>query len=66
MFCSGADLKERKTMSELDVRSFLRKMKLTFMLFENIPCPTISILDGHTLGGGLELSLCSDFRIATK
>ncbi len=36
------------------------------MLFENIYCPTISVIDGACLGGGLELALCSDIRVATK
>ncbi|CDW76011.1 methylglutaconyl-mitochondrial-like [Stylonychia lemnae] len=66
MFCAGADLKERKEMTEFEVRQTLRKLKASFMLFENLPCPTISILDGAALGGGLELALCSDIRIATK
>ena len=29
-------------------------------------CPTISVVDGPALGGGCELSLCSDMRVATK
>lgn len=66
MFCAGADLKERKTMDEATVRQFLRRMKNTFIGFENMPCPTISIVDGAALGGGCELSMCSDIRIATK
>lgn len=66
MFCSGADLKERKEMNEGEVRQFLRKMKLTFLLLENMACPTISVIDGAAMGGGLELSLCTDMRIATK
>ena len=66
MFCAGADLKERKDMQEQEVRHFLRKMKLTFLLLENMACPTISIIDGPAMGGGLELSLCTDMRIATK
>ena len=41
-------------------------MKLTFLLLENMACPTISILDGPALGGGLELSLCTDIRVASK
>jgi methylglutaconyl-CoA hydratase len=44
----------------------LRKLKSTFLLFENMACPTISVIDGPCLGGGLELALCSDLRIATK
>jgi len=66
MFCAGADLKERKDMNELEVRHFLRKMKLTFLLLENMACPTISVVDGPAMGGGLELSLCTDLRIVTK
>jgi methylglutaconyl-CoA hydratase len=66
MFCAGADLKERKTMSEPQVRTLLRNMKLTFMLFENVSCPTISVIDGAALGGGLELALCSDMRVASS
>ena len=38
----------------------------TFNTFENLPCPTISVVDGFALGGGCELSLCSDIRIATS
>ncbi len=66
MFCAGADLKERKDMNELEVRQTLRKLKSSFMLFENMACPTISVIDGAALGGGLELALCSDIRVATK
>ena len=66
MFCAGADLKERKDMQPEEVRAFLRKLKSTFLLFENLSCPTISVIDGACLGGGLELALCSDLRVATK
>ena len=41
-------------------------MKLTFLLLENMACPTISVIDGAAMGGGLELSMCTDMRIATK
>lgn len=39
---------------------------MTFLAFENMACPTITVLDGAAMGGGLELALCSDIRIATK
>lgn len=44
----------------------MRKLKSSFMHFENLSCPTLSVIDGAALGGGLELALCSDIRIATK
>lgn len=66
MFCAGADLKERKTMNETEVKEFVRKLRATFTMLEEMPCPTISVIDGPALGGGCELSLCTDFRIATK
>ena len=34
-------------------------------MFEQIKCPTITVLDGPALGGGCELALCSDIRIAS-
>jgi len=66
MFCSGADLKERKEMTPQQIKVILRKIKMTWLALENMPCPTISIIDGAALGGGLELALCTDIRIATK
>ena len=65
MFCAGADLKERKTMNEEEVKTFVRKLRSTFSMLEAMECPTISVIDGPALGGGLELSLCTDLRIAT-
>ena len=46
--------------------AFKRDMIQTFVDFENLACPTISVIDGAALGGGLELSLCSDMRVATE
>ena len=66
MFCAGADLKERKEMNPEELVYFKRKMVQTFIAFENMACPTISVIDGPALGGGCELSLCSDIRICTE
>ena len=41
-------------------------MVATFNNFENMGCPTISVIDGFALGGGCELSLCSDIRVMTE
>ena len=65
MFCAGADLKERKGMSEDEVKRFLFDLRSTFRHLEEMGCPTISVVDGAALGGGCEMSLCTDMRIAT-
>ncbi|KAJ2120853.1 hypothetical protein IW147_004714 [Coemansia sp. RSA 720] len=64
VFCAGADLKERALMTPPEVEQFLYDMKLMFRELEALPQPTIAALDGAALGGGLELSLCCDLRVA--
>jgi len=66
MFCAGADLKERKSMSEDQAKEFVRELRATFTMLEQMPCPTISVIDGPALGGGCELALCTDIRVSTK
>ena len=66
MFCAGADLTERKSMTPLEGENFVKGLRRLFHQFSQIACPTISLVDGATLGGGLELALSSDIRIATE
>lgn len=61
-FCSGADLKERKTMTEEEVTSFLSTLRTTFNSIATLPVPVIASIAGHALGGGLELALCAHLR----
>ncbi|KAF9509871.1 hypothetical protein BS47DRAFT_1377523 [Hydnum rufescens UP504] len=63
-FCSGADLIERRTMSATAVSDFLSDLRLAFSALEDFRMPTIAAIDGPALGGGLELALACDFRIA--
>lgn len=65
-FCSGADLKERATMSPKQVLQFLCNLRTAFCSLESLPQPTIASIDGAALGGGLELALCCDMRVAGK
>ncbi|BGP22395.1 methylglutaconyl-CoA hydratase [Rhodotorula toruloides] len=63
-FCAGADLKERATMSQLDVARFLYNLRRLLGEIEDLPVPTIAAVDGPALGGGLELALACDLRVA--
>jgi len=63
-FCAGADLAERRTMSKLQVAKFLSGLRAVLGKLENLPMPTLAAIDGPALGGGLELSLACDLRIA--
>lgn len=66
MFCSGADLTERKAMSQLEALNFVKTLRRVFHEYSQIHCPTIALIDGATLGGGLELALSNDIRVATE
>ena len=65
-FCAGADLKERAGMAPDVVRSFLERTGALFQRIESLPLPVIAALNGSALGGGLELALCCDMRIASE
>ncbi len=65
-FCAGADLKERKNMTEQETLEFIEKINQTFNKIEDLKIPTIASIHGAALGGGLELALCCDFRVASE
>ncbi|RNF39390.1 enoyl-CoA hydratase-related protein [Planococcus salinus] len=62
-FSVGADLKERKTLTEQHVKRNLYKIGEVFTTIENLPQPTIAMINGFAFGGGMELALACDFRI---
>lgn len=66
IFCAGADLKERKLMKPEDVGPWVARGRKVFSDFGTMPMPTLVALDGGAYGGGLEISLAADIRIACK
>ncbi|KAI4140459.1 MAG: hypothetical protein L6R39_005782 [Caloplaca ligustica] len=65
VFCAGADLKERKTMTEDETRDFLYRLRQVFNSLSKLNIPTISAVSSVALGGGLEAALATDFRVFT-
>ena len=61
---SGADLKERAKMVPEEVGPFLGGLRQLLTDVHNLPVPTIAAIDGTALGGGLEVSLTCDMRVA--
>ncbi|MCK9907281.1 enoyl-CoA hydratase-related protein, partial [Frankia sp. Cpl3] len=53
-FCAGADLKERRTLNEQQVRRNVRKIRDVFSALERLPQPTIAMINGFAFGGGFE------------
>uniref|UniRef100_A0A1A9V7K5 Enoyl-CoA hydratase n=1 Tax=Glossina austeni TaxID=7395 RepID=A0A1A9V7K5_GLOAU len=66
VFCAGADLKERKGMSDKEVSEFVTQLRQLLINIEQLPMPVIAALDGAALGGGFEMALACDMRTAAE
>lgn len=63
-FAAGADIAEMVDITPEEAKAF--SFSRTFMKLENLEIPTIAAICGYALGGGLELALACDFRIASE
>lgn len=66
VFAAGADIKEMSGMAYQDMLLASSDLQDAFTAVARIPQPTIAAVTGYALGGGCELSLCCDLRIAAE
>lgn len=64
VFAAGADVKEMANMSYSQMADAAHRLSQAFTSVARIGQPTISAITGFALGGGLELAMCTDFRVA--
>ena len=65
-FVAGADISEMKDLSRPEAFAFGMHGHKAFCALENLAVPVIAAVNGYALGGGCELSLCADIRIASE
>lgn len=64
-FIVGADIREFEGMSDpAEVSANIRQVHASFTRFEKLPCHKVAAVEGFCLGGGLEVALLCDWRIA--
>ncbi|GAB95700.1 enoyl-CoA hydratase/carnithine racemase [Kineosphaera limosa] len=66
VFAAGADIKEMASMSYGEMLQRAPRLSDCFTAVSRIPKPTVAAVAGYALGGGCELTLCCDFRIAAN
>lgn len=65
-FCTGMDLKERASMTAVQVARQRRDLIGTLAYLHRCPKPTIAAVEGVAMGGGFEMALCCDLIVASE
>ncbi len=65
-FVAGADITQMQSMSAIEGRNFGKLGQAVFNKIENLPQPVIAAVNGFALGGGCELAMACDIRIASE
>lgn len=65
-FCAGADIKELRGRSLIEQKRGAELGQQVFARLDDLPIPSIAVINGHAFGGGLELAMACTFRIAAR
>lgn len=65
-FCAGADLTERKSMTQAEAIDYLYLIQRTMIAIERLPQVVIACVNGSAYGGGTELALACDLRVMAE
>ena len=66
VFAAGADIKEMEQLGHAEMAAHSAVLQGAFTAVAQIPKPVVAAVNGYALGGGCELALCADVRIAAE